>query len=1721
MTKATSGSYGDGVPLEDRRKLAGILGFSRELLNARTKVQMMMGAGLGLFREADLGDVPGLHLDCGDGAWMRIDRLRETRPPEPPQHVLDFLVSFPADPNKPPQVKPSAAFEFSVDEAADLLEYGLVHQDNVYPITEKGVAVENRVKAVIHLEDLEETAVDLDRYIRGPWADWAARERPVRRSIGLYNNLFKIHSAIHTAEATPPELVWGIGLGRWDVRDQQIDMPLIEQLVDIEIEAGSSISIRPRNLQPVLSLKPYLELEIDGAATLQRSLQVELARFLEGDFEFSPFTTGWEPLLATASAQLSETGRHLTRTEIDTGTATPALATTLTFSSTWAIYGRPRSSEARAQDLEALLKQVDNEERDIPKSIRGYAATPSRKSNDDDNDWGIDTAVIGGAGRNTWTAPASGSRESGASSGASRAAARPGAQEDPTSRRVHFFPLPFNEEQGKISNMIDDPKIDVVCVSGPPGTGKSHSIANIISHQMATGKRVLVTARTPEAIAAVREKLPKALQPLVIASTGTDRDSAQQLQDAVTELSNTVVSLDKAAARDEQIRLENSILDCDREAEEADLRLAEIARANLAPLTWMGKEHPPMELVEILREGSSEHGWFTDRPKNAPPAQLADVILRLRKALPELAADIVYAGASLPAPSDLPTTPDLIEAHQKELAWNTREAVDYSGAPVMALDTVGAAGQARMLLNEIEACADLIGKMSERERILAISAMGANGAASWHEIVQVRDFIEARKELDLVEQVRFSLGACAEADFAAAVQRGAAGQKPVGFSLFNGALKQAVASVTFRGAAPQNREGWQAVAAACRIGRDRDEIAVALKPLVDAEAAPSLPETPWDTASYLKNRQGEIATALSTAERLIPCVGTLTQLFPYGLDILDITKRIDCSSAILALKANLPDDYQTPSAILALRAIAGKGDLPVLSAMADLAAALGQKETDPRDIITLRGEITAELTRLADVAGKLDALGRDLDLLAECGAPQWKARLISDPLAATELIPEGWQAAWAWAEMSGRIERIIELGNGDDHRARKADAMQRRRRLFEELIRIRTLLGLSRRMTPSVRSAMEAFSQAVRRIGTGKGKKAPRYIRAAQEAALEASSAAPVWIMPEYRIPEQLPPVFGDFDLVILDEASQSDITAIAALARGKKILIVGDEEQVSPTAVGVPMQKINALRAQYLDGVPNAGLLDENSSIFEITKRMHPDSHVMLREHFRCVAPIIQFSTRFYNNALVPLRVPKASERFDPPLCDVFIEGAIRQGKTNASEAQWIVDEIANLIKDPAHAGRDIGIISLIGPEQAEKIGRMLIEDPRIGPEVIEARRIIYGDARTMQGQERSIVFLSMVATPGKVVSQATKDAQQRINVAMSRARDRLYLVRSVSLGDLKSGDIKRDVIQHFMDPMPDGRVSMAHEAADLLDRCDSGFEREVLSMLMEANYRVRPQVQAGAFRIDLVVEGDDDRRLAIELDGDSYHGPEVWERDMLRQAQLQRAGWTFWRVFGSQWNANKAFWWKNLQEALARMQIGPIGAAALDERFTHSITINAFGASGAEVEEETDLGDLSAMQDTFLPAGRAEGQTEMRTHELFAPAPAAPEPAAPAVDGTMPSIHQKPRSAGRDVEKPALQRERPPVRPARCDHLQMDLLGRLEASPLVSVGRKVALEGLRAEGGKTEITIVESGHDPDMGLIGVHTPLGQALIDAQVGEDVEYLVSGQRREVRVLAVL
>src|SRR5262249_53499745 len=382
--------------------------------------------------------------------------------------------------------------------------------------------------------------------------------------------------------------------------------------------------------------------------------------------------------------------------------------------------------------------------------------------------------------------------------------------------------------------------------------------------------------------------------------------------------------------------------------------------------------------------------------------------------------------------------------------------------------------------------------------------------------------------------------------------------------------------------------------------------------------------------------------------------------------------------------------------------------------------------------------------------------------------------------------------------------------------------------------------------------------------------------------------AIPGWIMPTWRVAEQLPAELGVFDLVIIDEASQSDVTELPALLRGRKLLVVGDDRQVSPTAPFVTQERIAQLRRHYLEDLPFKNLLEPGESIYDLMRAVFTSDRLMLKEHFRCVVPIIRFSTQFDPERLLPLRIPTAQERLEPPLVDIYVPAGKRDKhrKTNRAEANVIVEEIKALTQQTAHP-RSIGVISLIGSEQAEYI-RATLSDA-VGEELMQRHAILCGDSATFQGTERDVVFLSMVADPAIRTALTTLRYEQRFNVAVSRARDRVVLVRSLRLEDLNPNDLKARLIAHFNEPM---RLETDVRRQGL-DACETGFERDVMRRLLERGYRVQPQVGPFGFRIDLVIEGADGRRLAIECDGDRFHGPEQWRDDMRRQRVLERAGW------------------------------------------------------------------------------------------------------------------------------------------------------------------------------------------------------------------------------------
>jgi very-short-patch-repair endonuclease len=456
--------------------------------------------------------------------------------------------------------------------------------------------------------------------------------------------------------------------------------------------------------------------------------------------------------------------------------------------------------------------------------------------------------------------------------------------------------------------------------------------------------------------------------------------------------------------------------------------------------------------------------------------------------------------------------------------------------------------------------------------------------------------------------------------------------------------------------------------------------------------------------------------------------------------------------------------------------------------------------------------------------------------------------------------------------------------------------------------------------------------------------------------------------------------------------------------------------------------------------------------------------------------------------------------------LIDLYVPHGRRFRDINEPEVDVIVAEITKMVSDPMYEGRSIGVISLIGSAQANRIYTRLIAE--LGTEVIEKHRIMCGNAATFQGQERDIVFLSMVACPETSVAQTSRVFEQRFNVASSRARDRLILVRSVASSDLKPGDLKLALIEHFREPMKGNNLIKPKEVLEL---CQSEFERDFGRCLLDLGYRIRPQVPVGGYAIDFVVEGSDDRRLAIELDGDKYHGPDRWAEDIKRQRALERLGWTFWRCWGSAWISDREGCLADLLAALQRLGIEPIGTSEIGGAYTEHIEVRVQTETEPVVEEsvpaEPILAEPAFQFGQATPRERSRGRSRA-TQRLLPLGFVTP---------------QSPRAGSNTVE--------PNVEPPAEDVSYPSGEGLVSAPPVVqdtgrSGGVFADLDSIVVEVGdlvfiryndqpdrRLSIRLSDSENNPRDGLVHVSQPLATAILGASLDEEVTVRVGNRTR--------
>lgn len=420
----------------------------------------------------------------------------------------------------------------------------------------------------------------------------------------------------------------------------------------------------------------------------------------------------------------------------------------------------------------------------------------------------------------------------------------------------------------------------------------------------------------------------------------------------------------------------------------------------------------------------------------------------------------------------------------------------------------------------------------------------------------------------------------------------------------------------------------------------------------------------------------------------------------------------------------------------------------------------------------------------------------------------------------------------------------------------------------------------------------------------------------------------PCWMMSPLTLSSYIPYGSLDFDTVIFDEASQMRVEhALGAIARGKQVIIFGDEHQLPPTSFFDVVSDDDSEEAQDQD----------YESILHAARTVLPESSDSLLYHYRSkYEDLIAFSNcEVYKDRLITFPNPDHVSRgvqFEYVEDGIFDGGIKKENhagtRRNDIEAKRVVEMCAQAVAN--NPDKSIGVIAF-SKSQEDAIRDALIEFLKSYPELQEklnedqdgSDAFFIKNLESVQGDERDIIVLSVGYGKDKNGNFFNRfgpingtNGYRRLNVAVTRAKEKLICVSSFKSTEMKAGETSRgakmlqkylDYAEHGVKTLDGSRLVVAGEDVE----ADSPFELEVKRALEERGYEVRKQIGVSGFKIDLAIinpKTGTDYILGIECDGASYHSSySARVNDRLREDILRRLGWDIYRVWSQHWITHK----------------------------------------------------------------------------------------------------------------------------------------------------------------------------------------------------------------------
>lgn len=404
----------------------------------------------------------------------------------------------------------------------------------------------------------------------------------------------------------------------------------------------------------------------------------------------------------------------------------------------------------------------------------------------------------------------------------------------------------------------------------------------------------------------------------------------------------------------------------------------------------------------------------------------------------------------------------------------------------------------------------------------------------------------------------------------------------------------------------------------------------------------------------------------------------------------------------------------------------------------------------------------------------------------------------------------------------------------------------------------------------------------------------------------------PCFMMSPMSVAQYLAPGVFNFDLVIMDEASQiRPEDALGSIARGSRLVVVGDPKQLPPTNF------FNKVLDEAEDD-EMVGMQD-SESVLEAVMPMFRTRR--LRWHYRSKhESLIAFSNKyFYNSDLVLFPSPfKSSSEFGVHLHKV--DRGRFSSRRNVEEAQRLLKlAAAHLIERPSES---LGIVAM-NSEQRDELEKQLdqlAKDSSLLLEALERNKqteepLFIKNLENVQGDERDVIFISLTYGPETIGGRTMQRfgpinsdvGWRRLNVLFTRSKKRMHVFSSMSSSDVLVAQGSSRGVKALKDFLEYAESGHLHQTIRTNKAPDSDFEIAVINSLREYGYECEPQLGVAGFFLDIAVydPGQPGRYLmGIECDGATYHSAKsARDRDHLRQEILEGLGWRIRRIWSTDW--------------------------------------------------------------------------------------------------------------------------------------------------------------------------------------------------------------------------